>query len=269
MADFVLSVLNAKGGCQKSTTCLSLAGCFAQRGRRVLVCDLDPQGNLTNTFVGPSAADQLPKTATVAAAFDDSLNPTPNDLICPTAFANIAILPSGRALADYNLPRPHETGRLQHALREFLADARSAFDVALIDCPPSLQLCSWAALLASDFVLVPVQCEDFGAQGLIRVQEVIEQVRTTHNRRLRLLGYLMAMYQPRLAVHIAYAKTLRQMYGSLVLETAIPLVAHFKEAVASRQPVTHYKPRSAAAKAVGALADELLARMAHPQQEAA
>ena len=132
----------------------------------------------------------------------------------------------------------------------------------LIDCPPHLQLCSWSALLASDFVAVPITAEDFAAQGLINVLRVLDNARTTSNPRLILLGYILTMHNGRLAVHSAYEKMLRDMYGEQVFKTAVPYVAAFKEAISKRSPIGFYKPRSVAAKVVEQLADELLSRIA-------
>ena len=142
-----------------------------------------------------------------------------------------------------------------------LAELGNTYDVALIDNPPNLHLCSWAALAACGWVLIPVQPEDYGAQGLAAVRRSIGRVRSAVNPDVRLLGYLITMAQPRRAIHQLYEEQLRSDYGADVMATRIPAAADFPEAVAHRKPVTHYKPRSAAAKAVRALADEVLARL--------
>jgi chromosome partitioning protein len=130
----------------------------------------------------------------------------------------------------------------------------------LIDCPPNLQLCSWAALLASDFVVVPVIPEDFSSQGLIYVQQAIDAAMMHGNPRLRLLGYMLTMYNRQLGIHKAYEKLLREQYGNLVLETVFPLATAFKEAVSRRHPIAVDKPKSAATDAVKALAEEITHR---------
>ena len=132
-----------------------------------------------------------------------------------------------------------------------------------------MQLSSWAALVAADGVLVPVQVEDFGGQGLKKINRALTQVRAEANPGLVLLGYLITMYNKSLAIHAAYADQLRGAYGNLVFETAVPLSTDFKVAVTSGTPIALLKPRSAAAKAMSALADELLARAATPRREVA
>ena len=166
--------------------------------------------------------------------------------------------------------RPHrsqhpgpEQSESQDALREFLAEARERLDVVLIDCPPNLQLCSWAALLASDFVVVPVIPEDFSSQGLIYVQQAIDAAMTGRNPKLRLLGYMLTMYNRQLGIHKAYEKLLREQYGDLVLDTVFPLATAFKEAVSRRHPISVDKPKSAAAEAVNTLSAELSHRAPH------
>jgi chromosome partitioning protein len=136
----------------------------------------------------------------------------------------------------------------------------------LIDCPPNLHLCSWAALVASDHLVVPLQAEDFGSQGVAAILDCLEAVRRGANPRLHLAGYLLTMFNPRLGIHKAYEATLRQLYGADVFSVAVPLATDFKEAIARRQPIAQYKPKGASAKAVKALADELLARAAYTVQ---
>jgi chromosome partitioning protein len=256
---FTASFLNRKGGVGKTSSVFHLAGSYARSGRRVLVCDLDPQASLSQGFFGPRFVESLPKRATVAALFDDAHDPTPDDVIHETPFPNLWIVPATNDLTDHNTPRP-EDAESQDALSDFLAEVRDSFDVILIDCPPNLQLCSWAALLTSDFVVVPVIPEDFSSQGLIYVQQAIDRAMMRKNPRLRLLGYVLTMYNRQLGIHKAYEKLLREQYRDLVLENAFPIATAFKEAVTRRRPITEDKPKSAAAEAVQALALELSGR---------
>jgi chromosome partitioning protein len=253
---FISSFLNRKGGVGKTSSVFHLAGAYALAGHRVLVCDLDPQASLSQGFFGPAYVESLPREATVSALFDDSLDPQPEEIIHKTPFENIWLVPATNDLTEHNTPRPEEAPN-QEALRDFLTEAGPHVDVVLVDCPPNLQLCSWAALLASDFVVVPVIPEDFSSQGLIYVQQAIDAALTERNPRLRLLGYMLTMYNRQLGIHKAYEKLLREQYGDLVLDTIFPLATAFKEAVSRRHPVGIDKPKSAAAEAVKALAAEL------------
>jgi chromosome partitioning protein len=255
-----VAMLNRKGGCGKTSTCHHLAGAFAKDGLRVLLVDMDPQASLTQGLFGPQATEALPDRSTVVGLFDDSFDPDPDAIIQPTPFERISIVPGSNALDDFNVPRPQETGEIQLTLRRFLKEARDSYDVALIDCPPNLSLCSWAALLAADSVVVPVQAEDYGAQGIVYIQRAFDLALAHHNPRLRLAGYLVTMFNKSLGIHAAYDHQLRSLYGDQVFQTTVPLAKDFKEAVAARQPVATYKPRSAAAKSIKAVADELLER---------
>jgi chromosome partitioning protein len=256
-----VAMLNRKGGCGKTSTCHHLAGCFARDGRRVLLVDMDPQASLTQGFFGPQVTEMLPKARTVAALFDDAHDPDPEELVMPTGLERIEIVAGSNLLDDHNVPRPQETGERQLALRRFLKEAAQGRDVVLIDCPPNLHLCSWSALLAADFVIVPVQAEDYGAQGIVYIQRAFDLALAKHNPRLRLAGYLVTMFNKALGIHTAYEHQLRALYGDQVFRATVPLAKDFKEAVAARQPVAAYKPRSAAAKAIKAIGDELLERV--------
>jgi chromosome partitioning protein len=258
-SSFITAFLNRKGGVGKTSSVFHLAGSYALTGRKVLVCDLDPQASLSQGFFGPAYVESLPKQATVAALFDDAYDPVPEEIIHKTPFENLWIIPATNDLTDHNTPRPEEA-ESQYALRDLLGESRNSVDIVLIDCPPNLQLCSWAALLASDFVIVPVIPEDFSSQGLIYVQQAIDAASMSRNPKLRLLGYMLTMYNRQLGIHKAYEKLLREQYGDLVLEASFPLATAFKEAVSRRHPIGVDKPKSAAAAAVEALAEEISRR---------
>ena len=257
----VISLINMKGGVGKSTTTHNLAGALALAGRRVLLVDNDPQSSLSQGLLGPAAAEGLEPESTVAAVYAGTA--TPGAVVRPSGVAGVDLVAGSIHTDRHNRPTPEEAPWPdQVAVRDFLAEVADSYDVALIDNPPNLHLCSWAALAASGWVLIPVQPEDYGAQGLAAVRRSIARVRSAVNPDLRLLGYLITMAQPRRAIHQLYEEQLRSDYGDDVLATRVPAAADFPEAVAHRKPVTHHKPRSAAAKSVKALAEEVLARTA-------
>jgi chromosome partitioning protein len=229
-------------------------------GYRVLLVDLDPQANLTQGFFGPVATEDMPPQKTALAVFRDDLEPLPEKVIQPTAFERISIVAGASALEDYNRSEPLKAGAMQTALRMFLQETAGQFDITLLDCPPNLQLCTWNALVAASFVLVPLQPEDFGAQGITSIQRFVDQALQTQNNQLRMLGYLVTMRQ-RLALHDVYETQLRTLYGDKVFTAPFPNKKDFKESVAARKPVHFYKPKVGAAKDMMAIAEEILARV--------
>ena len=258
----VIALLNQKGGVGKTSTCHHLAGTLAASGRRVLLLDNDPQASLSQGFWGPIATADLDPAATIVALYAGPA-PFPEQVIRPAGVPGIDLVPGSKHATRYNVPEPHATSyEAQHGLRSFLEEVRDRYDLVLIDNAPNLHLCSWAALVASDYLIVPLQAEDYGAQGLGPVQESVDLVSAGPNPALRLLGFLLTMYNPRLSIHKLYETLLREQYGPLVFDTRIPYAADYKEAIAQRMPIAQYKPKGASAKAVKALADEIISRLA-------
>jgi chromosome partitioning protein len=270
MPAVIITALNQKGGVGKSSTTYHLAGTLAHEGRSVLLLDLDPQASLTQAFIGPDAMRALPRSRSIASLFGDGITPSPDSLILPTQFERIGLVPGSIHLTSHNVPDPHRSPRDdQRAVAEMTAEVRGQFDFILIDCPPNLHLCSWAALVASDSIIVPLQAEDFGSQGIASVLDSVEAVQARANPKLRLLGYLLTMFNPRLAIHRAYEGTLRDQYGAEVFETTIPLATDLKEAISLRKPIVAHKARGASAKVFHALAAEVIRRSSFTVQDAA
>jgi chromosome partitioning protein len=269
----VITALNQKGGVGKTSTCYHLAGTLAQAGRRVLLVDNDPQASLTQGFFGPQVTRRLGPEETIVAVYRQEA--VAAQVVRPSGLDGVDLLAGSRLAASFNVPDPHESDwPLQMALRDFLDDLRDAYDLVLIDCPPNLHLASWTSLVASDALVVPLQPEDFGAQGIADVQESIDRVVAGPNPSLALLGFLITMHNARLAVHKGFEQLLRTHYGEAVFETMIPISADFKESIVQRKPVSLYKPRGTAAKTMKALAQEIDRRLAGldsdaPREEAA
>jgi chromosome partitioning protein len=253
-------LLNQKGGVGKTSTCHHLAGTLAKEGKRILLVDNDPQASLTQGLFGPQVTRAFDPGQTIAAVY--ASNAVPEQIIHRTEIPGIDLVPGSRYAMKYNNAEPWSAGRdLQIGLRDTVEAVRDRYDSVLIDCPPNLHLCSWAALVASDFLIVPLQPEDYGAQGIIDVQESVALVTELANPGLSLLGYLITMFNARKSIHKMYEETLRAQYGDDVFATRIPHAAEFPEAIAFRKPVAQYKPKGAAAKAIQALADEIQSRL--------
>lgn len=255
-----ICLINQKGGCGKSSTCFHLAGTFAAMGQRVLLVDADPQGSISQAFFGSDAVEQMPAWETLAALFDDRCNHIdPYSLIRETHVEGIFVLPANQYLAPYNSPSPELGGVMQFALRDFLAPLTS-FDVVLFDCPPNLYQCSWNAMIAAQYVLIPIPPEDFGTQGIRAVHQAVANARLL-NPPLRRLGHLVTRSDRRMLVHQEYESRLRNLYGELVLETTIPELSAFKVALACRQPVQMHAAKSKAAVRTRELVDEITGRI--------
>lgn len=264
----VVTLLNQKGGVGKTSTCHHLAGALARMGRRVLLVDNDPQASLTQGIYGPEAAAGLDPDGTVVAAYR-GLVATAGQLARPTGVADVELVAGHPELAGFNV---HATSAGPAAaadaecLRELLdlSAHGGRWDVVLIDCPPNLQLCSLAALLASTALVVPVLPEDYGAQGLWPVSLFASTARSL-NPALGRLAILVNKLDRRLSLHGLYERKVRECYPAEVLSTVIPNAVAYPEAIAHRLPVSHHDPRSRAAEAMATLAGELLGRLSAPE----
>jgi chromosome partitioning protein len=260
----VVTILNQKGGVSKTSTCHHLAGSLAQMGRRVLLVDNDPQSSLTQGLWGPSVALAIDPSETIAAVYSGEA--FAERIVKASGVAGVDLVPGSVRSTRHNVPCPFEADwEAQVCLRSFLEDLSEGYDLVLIDNPPNLHLCSWAALVASDFLLIPTQPEDYGAQGLADVRASAAMVQAGPNPSLKLLGYLLTMVSKQRTVHQLYEERLRAAYGADVFETRIPEAADFVEAIARRLPISLYKPKGASAKAVTALAFEIERRISAQQ----
>jgi chromosome partitioning protein len=257
----IISSVALKGGVGKTTLTHHSAGALALAGKRVLCLDNDPQASLSSGIFGPSAVEGMDPAETIAALYA-GLDPLPEQIIRPSGIAGIDVVAGSKAAGRYNTPEPHEAPvEVQSCLRTFLDEVRSRYDVVLIDNPPNLCVASWGALIASDHLIVAVVPEDYGSASLSPVFESVALVQSGPNPRLNLLGLVLSMVQPRLAVHQMYEQTLRDLHGGGIFTTRIPLAADIKEAISRRRPITHYKPRGASSKVFKALVDEMFARI--------
>ena len=151
---------NRKGGCGKTSFVFHTAGELARRKAKVLLLDCDPQASLSQSFFGSRAVEEIHPARSVVALFHDNMDPDPKKLIHETNFPGIHIVPATEPLTSFNHPEPTRHGFLQDALRQFVAEVRTGYDVVLIDTPPNLQLLTWASLVAADYCITPVVPEE-------------------------------------------------------------------------------------------------------------
>jgi len=262
MDGFVLTVCQRKGGVGRSTLLFNVAGSLAKRGLKTLIVDLDPQASITQICLSPEAVDLLPPARTVVGLLGDEFIGSAAGIIQATDIPGVDIIPGSNALARFNHPEPEKTGDFQDALKDALQDLRGRYDAILCDTPPSLETLSWLPAVAADVAITPTPAEPLAVQELTHSARFLERVRWARNPRLVWIGVILTMHQPKLAIHAAYEKSMREAYGNLMFNTAVPFNVAFKEVAVARKPLSIYKPKGAPAKAIDALTGEILDRVA-------
>ena len=251
----VFAIANQKGGVGKTTTCVNLAASLAATHRRVLVVDLDPQGNATmGCGVDKSALD-----LTICDVLLEGVEAA--EALVDVPEGNFKVLPANQALtlAEVELlGQPEREFRLRQALAPIAAD----FDYILIDCPPSLNMLTVNALTAADGVLIPMQCEYYALEGLTALLGTIEQIRSGVNPKLRLHGILRTMFDPRNNLATEVSGQLTQQFGDRVFRTVIPRNVRLAEAPSFGRPALYHDKYSRGALAYLALAGEVNRREA-------
>lgn len=248
-----IAVATVKGGVGKTTTAINLGGALAEAGLRILLVDLDQQANLSSIFVD----DALDLKLTVADLLVDSDIPTV-EAIRPTGFNNLDLIPSNLELSRLDLQLAGDS-EAQYYLGEKLDEVAERYDHIVIDCPPSLGLQTISALVASEGVIIPIECQEWAARGSTYILEVMAKVRRRANPALRLLGYLINRYDSRRKVEESYRGVLYERFPGQVFETVIRNSVRYPEAVTVRQPITVYRPSSEQADHFRQLAREVLA----------
>lgn len=256
----VVSMLNQKGGVGKTSTTFHLGGMLASMGQRVLIVDNDPQSSLTQGIFGQTETFRLDPSTTIAALYRGE-DPVPDQVIRPTGFERLDIVPGSESATLANVPDVDAVDPTQaQCLRDFLGLVEDDYDMVIIDSPPNLHLCSFAALIASDYIVIPLQPEDYAAQGIDSVLRSVARVQAGPNPSLRLLGYLLTRVGKK-ALHRTYEERTRASYGTDVFAANVPDAVAYCESIAFRKPISSYKPKGQPAARIRELADEFLSRI--------
>jgi chromosome partitioning protein len=258
----VLSVCNQKGGVGKTTTAINLGTALAAIGEKVLVIDLDPQGN-ASTGLGIQPEQRLITSYDVLSA-----RASLAQAALPTLVPNLFIVPANSDLVGLEselLSEQNRNFRLRDAVGALCANQRARpseppFTYVLVDCPPSLNVLTVNAMAAADSVLVPVQCEFFALEGISQLKTTIEGVRATLNPRLEIHGVVLTMHDPRTKLSEDVANEVRSAFGQKVYATLIPRNVRIAEAPSHGKPILLYDFKSAGSQAYVQLASEIIER---------
>jgi len=246
----IISIANQKGGVGKTTTAVNLGAALAEIGFRVLVIDLDPQGNAT-TGMGISHRN------VEGSIYDVIMNEAPiEDCVEPTSVRNLFVVPATIDLAGAEIELVPAFSR-ELKLRRALAGVRDDYDFTLIDCPPSLGLLTVNGLAASDDVVVPIQCEYYALEGLGQLLRNVALVKTNLNPNLDVRGIVLTMYDARTKLAEQVEREVRAHFGTMVYRTVVPRTVRISEAPSFGQPVTVFDASSRGALAYRELAKEV------------
>ena len=252
----ILAVANQKGGVGKTTTAINVASSLALAGHRVLLVDVDPQGNLTS---GVGLKGRHAPAGTIYEALMTDADPAA--FLLESQIENLSIIPADRNLTGAEIELVSVPER-ELRMRRVLKPLRARFDFIFIDCPPSLGLLTLNALVAADAVLIPLHCEYFALEGLADLVATLRRVCGTLNPTLDIEGVLLTMYDDRTNLGQLVARDVREFFKEKVFNTMIPRNVRLGEAPSHGLPAVLYDAKSRGAEAYVALAQEMLARKA-------
>lgn len=247
----IIAITNQKGGVGKTTTSVNLSACIAKLGKKVLLIDMDPQGNASSGL-------GIDKDNLELCIYDVLINGmTMNDVIVPTALKKLKIAPASIDLAGagvelVNLPKR------EHILKKALKEVKDDYDFIFIDCPPSLDLLTLNAMTAADGVLIPIQSEFYALEGVSQLINTVNLVKKSLNEKLEVEGVLLTMFDGRTNLSIQVADEVKTFFTTKVYKTIIPRNVRLSEAPSYGEPIIIYDPKSKGAEVYMKLAKEVI-----------
>lgn len=246
-----IAIVNQKGGVGKTTTAVNLAAAVGAKGKKVLLVDIDPQGNATSGM-------GIEKRQLQFSAYDILINDAKaSDVIKTSQFKNVDILPANMNLAGAELELVEIKNR-ETKLKLSLAHIKEQYDYIFMDCPPSLGLITLNALCAADTIMVPIQCEYYALEGLSQLMSTVRQVKRLYNSHIELEGVILTMYDGRLNLTQQVVEEVKKFFPNKVFKTVVPRNVRLSEAPSFGQPVMYYDRLSKGSSAYEELAKEFI-----------
>ncbi len=249
----IIAFANQKGGVGKTTTCINISAYLAAMGKRVLVVDMDPQGNATSGL----GVEKNKDIATLYDVIDGEKAAA--DVVQKTALRGLDIIPSTVDLAGAEIELVQKDAR-ERVVKEILTPFRNIYDYIMIDCPPSLGLLTVNALTACDSVAIPIQCEFFALEGLSQLMNTVKLVKKHLNASIDVEGVILTMKDSRSNLVQQVSQEIRRFFGQKVYSEAVPRSVRLAEAPSHGKPIILYEPKSKGAKAYMAITEEFLKR---------
>ncbi|MBQ7371765.1 MAG: ParA family protein [Lachnospiraceae bacterium] len=249
----IIAVANQKGGVGKSTTAINLTACLAEKGKKVLIIDIDPQGNTTSGF-------GVDKNDVENTLYELLLNEAEiENTIIKDIIENVDIIPSNVNLSGAEIELVDMDGK-EYILKNLIDKVKDQYDFIIMDCPPSLNMLTINALTSATSVLVPIQCEYYALEGLSQLIRTIDLVRDRLNDKLEIEGVVFTMYDARTNLSLQVVENVKENLNQNIYKTIIPRNVRLAEAPSYGQPITIYDPKSTGAESYRLLAEEVINR---------